>query len=68
MKLWSSLTMNQYSRAKAIKHQHSEAEAEVVGRAEANRVASFMAGLEDKALSLALRGDMSIVDHVDKNT
>ena len=34
--------------SKAIKHKHSEAEAEVVGRAEANTVAAFIAGLEAK--------------------
>lgn len=32
----------------AIRHKHSEAEAEVVGRSEANKVAAFIAGLEDK--------------------
>eukprot|EP00913_Durusdinium_trenchii_P025768 g24184.t1 len=36
----------------AIKHQHSEAEAEVVGRAEANKVAAFIAGLEAKVPKL----------------
>ncbi|CAE7450684.1 MVP [Symbiodinium natans] len=36
----------------AIKHQHSEAEAEVVGRAEANRVSAFIAGLEPKVEKL----------------
>lgn len=36
----------------AIRHKHSEAEAEVVGRAEANKVAAFIAGLEDKVPKL----------------
>ena len=40
--------------AQAIKHKHSEAEAEVVGRAEANKVAAFIAGLEAKAWLLDL--------------
>eukprot|EP00437_Effrenium_voratum_P018401 CAMPEP_0181452614 /NCGR_PEP_ID=MMETSP1110-20121109/29298_1 /TAXON_ID=174948 /ORGANISM="Symbiodinium sp., Strain CCMP421" /LENGTH=690 /DNA_ID=CAMNT_0023576903 /DNA_START=80 /DNA_END=2152 /DNA_ORIENTATION=+ len=36
----------------AIKHQHSEAEAEVVGRGEAKRVAAFIADLEAKVPKL----------------
>jgi len=36
----------------AIRHQHSEQEAEVQGRAEANRVAAFVAGLEEKVPKL----------------
>ena len=40
--------------AQAIKHKHSEAEAEVVGRAEANKVAAFIAGLEAKVWLLDL--------------
>merc|ERR1712178_530044 len=36
----------------SIKHEHAEAEAEVTGRAEANRVSAFFAGLEGKVEKL----------------
>merc|ERR1712193_426476 len=36
----------------SIKHEHAEAEAEVGGRAEANRVAAFITGLEAKVPKL----------------
>jgi hypothetical protein len=36
----------------SIKHEHAEAEAQVTGRAEANRVAAFVTGLEGKVPDL----------------
>merc|ERR1719181_1417908 len=36
----------------SIKHEHAEAEAQVTGRAEANRVAAFITGLEEKVPNL----------------